>query len=240
MAINCLHRYLSENMVARKSKVAFLAASLALVVFLSGCHRWRAGVPDIGLENVLPPPPIEVSVSNPAHIGAVDPDFLWRQVVDAVDDYFRIDTEQPVRRDNMNWLEGRLTTYPDVSGTIFEPWRHEAARGFERLQSTVETVRRKATVRLIPEATGYLVDVQVVKEQEDVDQSQFATAGAAAQRHDGSIVRNQNQLRQMPLTLGWYEIGRDRDLERRIVESILGRITNVEKPRRKLLDHHAP
>ncbi len=226
-----------------RSTLARMCLPLALCLPISGCHRWQGGL-EKGL-NLLPaplapPPPIELPVANPAHIGDVDPDFLWRQIVDAVDDHFRIDKEQPVRRDNMNWLEGSLTTYPIVSGTSLEPWRNDASRGFERLQSTFQTIRRKATVRIIPEVTGYLVDIQVMKEQEDVDQSQFSTAGASAQRHDGSIVRHENQLRQAPVTLGWYEIGRDRDLERRLMESILGRISNDEPPPRRLLQHGSP
>ena len=207
------------------------------LVSMSGCHRMPSMALDKGMDLLAPPPPIEMPVSNPAHIGAVDSDFLWRQIVDSVDDHFRIDTEQPVRRDNMNWLPGSLSTYPEVSGTSLEPWRRDTARGFERLQSTIQSIRRTANVRIVPEATGYLVEVQVMKEQEDVDQSQFATAGAAAQRHDGSIIRHENQLRQAPITLGWYEIGRDRDLERRILENILGRITNVEPPRKGFLHH---
>ncbi len=185
----------------------------------------------------MPPPPIEVPVANPSHIPDTDPIFLWNQVVDTVDDNFRIKSEQAVRKNNTNWLEGKLITFPEVSGTCLEPWRHDAARGFERLQSTVETIRRTATVRVIPEETGYAIEVQVIKEQEDVDQSQFATAGSAAQRHDGTIVRNENQVRQLPVTLGWYEIGRDLDLERRIMASILGRITNVAPPPQHLLHH---
>ncbi|MCR9295834.1 MAG: hypothetical protein NXI32_24210 [bacterium] len=206
-----------------------------LMLCCAGCHHWNW--PAVGLPpmNLGPPPPIEVPVSNPANVGEVDPDFLWRMVVDTVDDHFRIDTEQPVRRDNVNWLEGRLTTFPEISGTSFEPWRRDAAMGFERLQSTFQTVRRTATVRVIPDPTGYQISVEVIKEQEDVDQSQYAAAGAAAQRHDGTIVRNENQIRQLPITLGWYEIGRDRILEQRIMEGILGRVSNVEPPRRKLL-----
>ena len=95
-------------------------------------------------------PVVEVPVSNPSRVGPLDPEFLWFQIVDAVDDYFRIQSEQWVRRDNVQWLEGRLTTYPEVSGTSLEPWRREAARGFERLQSTVQTIRRTATVRVVP------------------------------------------------------------------------------------------
>jgi hypothetical protein len=77
--------------------------------------------------------------------------------------------------------------------------------------------------------------VNVLKEKEDVDQAQSSTAGSATQRHDGTIVRNESQQRQLPLTLGWYEIGRDADLERRIMAGILGRISNVEPARKRLL-----
>lgn len=202
---------------------------IALVLCILGCQRFHLG----GVKNPLSVPQgIEVPVANPANIGDTDPDFLWRMIVDSVDDHFRIDNEQPVRRDNTQWLEGRLTTFPEVSGTVFEPWRRDTARGFERLQSTFQTVRRTALVRVLPEPTGYQIRVEVKKEQEDVDQSQFAAAGAAAQRHDGTIIRNENQIRQFPVTLGWIEIGRDRDLERRIMEGILGRITNVGPPKK--------
>jgi len=164
----------------------------------------------------------------------MDPEFLWLQVVDSVDDFFRIQNEQWVRRDPQQWLEGRLATYPEVSGTSLEPWRSESTRGFERLQSTFQTIRRTATVRVIPEETGYLIDIQVVKEQEDVDQAQASTAGSSAQRHDGTIVRNENQQRQLPVTLGWFEIGRDSELERRIMSGILGRVSNVQPTKKQL------
>ncbi|RMF36803.1 MAG: hypothetical protein D6753_18775 [Planctomycetota bacterium] len=181
--------------------------------------------------------PIPVPLPNPAQVGPVDPDFLWRMVVDTVDDYFRIQSEQPVRRDQSAWLEGRLTTFPEVSGTSFEPWRRDTTPGFERLQSTIQSIRRTATIRVIPEQNGYSIEVRVVKEQEDVDQSQFATAGASAQRHDGTVVRSDPQVRSLPITLGWFEIGRDLQLEQRILEGIVGRVTDVEPPRRRLLHH---
>ena len=204
--------------------------SLGAVTVLTGCQRFLATCQDMAPAMFVPT--VEVPVSNPARVGEMDPEFLWLQVVDSVDDYFRVQSEQWVRRDQQQWLEGRLTTYPEVSGTSFEPWRRESARGFERLQSTFQTIRRTATVRVVPEESGFLIDVQVVKEQEDVDQAQASTAGSSAQRHDGTIVRNENQQRQLPVTLGWFEIGRDTDLERRIVSGILGRVSNVEPPRK--------
>ena len=215
--------------------VVMACLAIGFLNVLAGCHRWAA------LEKIPmvtpPPPPVEIPVSNPSHIGPVNPEFLWRQVVDATDDYLRVANEQPVRRDAELWSEGRLTTVPEVSGTSLEPWRRDTSRGFERLQSTFQTIRRTATVRVSPEETGYVIDVTVMKEQEDVDQSQYSTSGSSAQRHDGTIVRTNAELRQLPVTLGWYEIGRDRDLETRILANILGRIHNVEPPKRRLLEH---
>jgi hypothetical protein len=214
---------------------AWVWSSLPLLV-LVGCQRFQQTCQD-AMPMLFTPQVIEVPVANPARIGPVDPEFLLFQVVDTVDDYFKVQSEQWPRRDNVQWLEGRVVSYPMVSGTSFEPWKRESARGFERLQSTIQTIRRTANVRITPDEAGYTIDVHVLKEKEDVDQSQSATAGSASQRHDGTIVRNENQTRQFPATLGWYEVGRDTELERRIMQGILGRISNVEPAQRKLLNH---
>ncbi|MEM8736275.1 MAG: hypothetical protein AAGG44_18745, partial [Planctomycetota bacterium] len=73
----------------------FLVATLVGVSCLIGCHRFR--LPRVPVP-LLPPPPIEVPVANPSRIGIVDEEFLWRMIVDSVDDYFRIESELPVRR----------------------------------------------------------------------------------------------------------------------------------------------
>ncbi len=195
----------------------------------SGC-RWIPPLPPLPR---AAPQPIEVPVSNPAHISPTDPDFLWRQIVDSIDDYFKIESETPIRLSPDSYPVGRLTTYPEISGTSLEPWRGDTSRGFERLQSTFQTIRRTATVDVTREEHGYSIEIRVIKEKEDVDQSQFSAAGSAAQRHDGTIVRNDNQLRQLPVTLGWYEIGRDRELERRLMADILGRVSNLTPPKNR-------
>lgn len=220
-------------------------------MFLHGSKRYLASITAHGIvisllllsgcgyifhpPKMLGPPPIEVPVSNPAQIGPVEPEFLWQQIVDTIDDYFRIANEQRVRRDANGWLEGRLKTYPEVGATLFEPWRRDSTAGFERLQSTFQAIRRTAIVRVLAGAEGYLVEVQVIKEQEDVDQSQFATTGSAAMTHDGTIVRTDSVVRGLPITLGWFEAGRDSDLERRLIERIVGRVSNVESPSHKRL-----
>ncbi|GIW97737.1 MAG: hypothetical protein KatS3mg111_1070 [Pirellulaceae bacterium] len=211
-----------------------LACLLLAATLPCGCRRWNGGFNFGGWGS---PEVVAVPLDNPLHVGPIDPDFVWRMVVDTVDDYFRIASEQAVRRDQGAWLEGKLTTFPEVSGTSFEPWRRDTTPGFERLQSTFQTIRRIATIRVTPESSGYAIEVRVVKEQEDVDQSQFAAAGSAAQRHDGTVVRSEAQPRPVPATLGWYEIGRDVALEQRILEGIAGRITDVDPPRHRWLHH---
>ncbi len=92
------------------------------------------------------------------------------------------------------------------------------------------------TVRVIPEATGYLIDVNVLKEQEDIENRnlprRYLVQGSIG--IDNNVdSRSESLNNPTPSTLGWYEIGRDRELEQRIMESILGRVTNVEPPKHK-------
>ncbi len=152
----------------------WLVSVCAWMVTAGGCHHFFPGP--------RRPPQIEVPLANPFQVGPADPALVWSQVVDAVDDYFRIKSETPVRRDNAAWLEGRLETFPEVGGTIFEPWRNDSTRGFERLQSTFQTIQRTAYVLVIPGPDGYLIDVKVKKDKEDVDHSQYPSAGSSVQR----------------------------------------------------------
>ena len=98
-----------------------------------------------------------------------DSEFLWNQVVDTVEDYFRIKSEQRAARDALQWVEGRLETYPEIGATLLEPWRKDTAYGYQRLQSTLQTMRRTCFVRVIPVEQGFSVGVEVLKELEDVN-----------------------------------------------------------------------
>ena len=176
-----------------------------------------------------------VAVNNPVPLAEQDPEFLWMQIVDTVDDYFRIKTEQRFRRDSEQWLEGRIETYPEIGATCLEPWRKDALKGFQRWQSSFQTIRRTAFIRVTPMTTGYSMSVEVMKELEDVDRSVSSGEGSAAVRHDGGVVRSDSQLVGLPITLGWIRQENDTELEQRILREVLGRVTEVRPPRKKLL-----
>lgn len=160
---------------------------------------------------------------------------MWSQVIDTVDDYFRVVREQPLQASRDIVLEGRVETAYRTGSSLFEPWRKDSTKGFERLQSTLQSIRRRAIITVRPEAGGYTVMVQVDKEIEDVDHEQFASEGAVTSRLDGSVVENGDFLDDEPRTLGWISLGRDVTLEQQILQEIVSRVTQPDSP--SLLHH---
>lgn len=169
----------------------------------------------------LGPPPL---AQNPAFVPVANGDYVFQQVVDVVDDYFTIDHEEPVRTYEGAITEGRIDTFPETGSTVFEPWRGDSANGYERLESTLQSIRRTATVRVIPTDGGFLVDVAVVEELEDVQRPDYATVGEATFRHDGSLQRYSEPILGQPANYGWIPQGRDLALEQRILADICGRV----------------
>ena len=164
------------------------------------------------------------TIENPLFVPAMDREYLWNQTVDAVDDYFRIEREERVRLIAGVLTEGRIDTFPLSGSTILEPWRRDSTRGYEKWHATLQAIRRQATVRVIPTEGGYLLDVAVQKELEDLDKPEHATAGGATLRYDGTLVRQQGAPGRFSVTLGWIPIGRDCSLEQRILADISERL----------------
>lgn len=147
----------------------------------------------------------------------------WDSVVDVVDDYFRIEQEEPVRLLGNILTEGRILTRPEVGATIFEPWRRDSVGLAQRVESTLQSIRRYAEVRVLPGEGGLWVEVAVFKELEDVVQPERATAGAATFRNDTSFVRVETPVGQQEVHHGWIQLGRDLALEQEILAELQAR-----------------
>jgi hypothetical protein len=197
---------------------------VALAVFaVSGCLVGPPAGPPVW-------PPTTVLYDNPVLLPVNDHELVWETVVDVVDDYFKIKEEKPVRVIGGTLIEGWLDTFPSVSSTMFEPWRHDSVGPCEKLQSTLQSMRRRAKVRVIPAQGGYFVDVAVFEELEDVVQPAHATAGAATFRNDSSLTRVVSPIHEQPITKGWIPKGRDTALEQRIIEQLLARTGGASAP----------
>lgn len=211
---------------ARSTLQVGLITSLLGVIAICGCGR-------IAYRLDYRPP--DQFVPNPLDLPPADDDFVWSQVIDAVDDYFRIAREQPVQNSNGIILDGRVETTYRIGASLLEPWRKDSTAGFERLQSTLQSIRRRAIVTVRPAGPGYILEVIVQKDLEDTDRSQYATESTASMRHDGTVVRREDGYDDSPQTLGWIPLGRDTSLEQKILQDIHGRIT--QRDREGLLHH---
>ena len=166
----------------------------------------------------------QAEVPNPLTVPPYDRTLVMDQVSDELDDYFRIYKEEQIRIVDNVMTEGWIETHPQIGGTIFEPWRKDSTRGFERLHSTLQTIRRFAKVRVIPTGNSYLVDVKVYKELEDKQFPQYSTFSGRQLRHDNSLDIDRNEI-DIVETEGWIPLGRDFSLEQRILRNIQSRIS---------------
>jgi hypothetical protein len=95
----------------------------------------------------------------------------------------------------------------------------------QRWENTLQTMRRRAVVRVIPAPQGgHLVDVQVFKELEDMVQPEHSPiAGAGTFRYDDTFTRIVDPIGGEGATKGWIARGRDTSLEQYMIGDLLSR-----------------
>lgn len=187
----------------------------------------------LGCASLSPSPGPVTAVENPLFVRAPNVDSLWEPLVDTVDDYFRIANEERVRQVGDILTEGRIDTFPLISGTYLEPWKRDTVTPVERLEATLQSMRRTAVVRVMPTSGGYLVEIQVYKEIEDVAQPEGAAIGVAevsAAASALSLNRLDNDPIAIPGRLGWIPRGRDFALEQVMLAKLQERLTAVAGP----------
>lgn len=191
-----------------------------LLVAMSGC----AAGPPYGGPMAQPAP---VFFANPSFVPYANHEQLWDNVVDVLDDYFAIKQEEPVRLVGNVLTEGRLDTFPTAGATVFEPWRHDSANDYERLESTLQSIRRRALVRVIPADRGFWIDVTIFKELENVKSPTGSATGSATFHFDTTLTRVVGPLDEQQASEGWIPRGRDTALEQQILEQLLARFGAV-------------
>jgi hypothetical protein len=165
-------------------------------------------------------------VQNPVFVACHDPTFVFNQTVDVVDDYFSIDREESIHVIDDVITEGRIETLYQPGATVLDPWLCDSANGYEKLESTLQSIRRRATVRVVPAEGGFLIDVAVFKELENLPNPEHSTAGAATLRYDGSIQRFTEPVAGDAAAKGWIPLGRDLALEQLMLAELQERVVN--------------
>jgi hypothetical protein len=174
---------------------------------------------------------VNVAYENPVAIPIANYQLVWDGVEDIVKQNFRIEREDPVRLIGNTLTEGRIDTFPMPGATYLEPWYHDSATDYERLESTLQSIRRFAVVKVIPAQNGgFWVDVAVFKELENLRQPEHATAGSATFRQDASLSSPLKPDQTPGKTQSWIPQGRDTAAEQRIIGQILDRFTPQGTP----------
>jgi hypothetical protein len=181
--------------------------------------------PQFGLPAAPEPVP---GIANPIFVPATDDQLAWEQIADVVSDYFTIAREQQVRRSGEAWCEGRIETAYQGGASWLEPLRKDSVGAFNRWESTFQTIRRSAIVRVIPDANGYLVEVVVQKELEDLPHPERASASVAAFPNDFSLpTARAGDVSRTLSSPRWLPLGRDPALEAKMLAEIHARLNGV-------------
>lgn len=182
-----------------------------------GCHSFSHHRKNRNLSS-------ESEIANPVVVPMHDRWLVMDQISDELDNYFDIYREERIRVLDGVMSEGWIETHSKIGATIFEPWRRDSTRGFERMHSTLQTVRRFAKVRVIPSDNSYLVDVKVYKELEDLESPVGATVRGRGLRHDNTLDADRSEPWVQDRTEGWIPMGRDFSLEQLILRNIQSRL----------------
>jgi len=117
--------------------------------------------------------------------------------------------------------EGRLATDVLTGASWFEFWREDTLGTMQSLESSLHTIRRRATVSISPKDSGSQVFVQVVKQRKSapgLGPETMAETFNIYGTEDTDLMR-QNEL--APTLYEWVDMGRDELLEQDILERIL-------------------
>lgn len=170
-----------------------MRASAAILLFallpLSGCA-------------MMPPQPI----SNPVFVPANDQAELWERTVDMLHAY-----QFPVESENQ--LDGIIETDYKVGAGVLEPWHRDAITFSDRVQGSLQPIRRRARISMLPAQGGYLVDIEVLKEREESNRRVIRTSGSATFMQSRPLQRDLDVVVGPSSPAGWSLLGRDQNLE---------------------------
>jgi len=166
-------------------------------------------------------------VPNPMVVPMMDRWFLMDEISDEIDDYFRVFREERIRSVDGVMTEGWIETHPRIGSTVLEPWHHDSTRGYEKIHSSLQTVRRYAKVRVIPTGNSYTIDVQVFKELEDNPRPLNSPVTGKVLRTDNALDVDLPDYWATTNNEGWIAMGRDVSLEQRILRNVEQRLSQT-------------
>lgn len=193
------------TLLTMRTALASTLAAVLLAVAPAGCQRAVVDTP------------------NPQPIAADAYDRMYDASITVLRDHgFRVD-----RRD---YRFGRITTHPLDSPTAVEPWRPQNTTASQAWQSTLDHLRRTASVFLEPPDDDapdghYLLRVEVLLERHA--QPTRRLTGTGRRNVFSSLDSAPEEWRRRGIERRYWEpVGRDPHLEARLMRAINTRMTD--------------
>lgn len=186
------------------------------LVLCGGCSGLR------GRSQSPPSAQPRTQVVNQIFIAHADQDVVWERIVDVVHDYFEIGRE--------NRLDGIIETKPLVAAGMLEPWHHDSVGLDNRLEATLQSIRRRGFVNVMPAQGGCWVSIEIFKEQEDVLTTPDKSAGNSTFQENRPLQRDLTLVVGDAAPQGWIALGHDQGLEDRMLKQIQSSLAQPESP----------
>ena len=155
---------------------------------------------------------VPVKAPNPLFVASTNEDLVWDRMVETLEDF-----QFPILEENRQ--SRVIKTDYKVGASVFEPWHQDSVGFSNRLESTLQSVRRRVIVTMIPseEQPGYTVSVEAYKEFEDLPGVAANSPGGATFLNSKPLDRDLNLVVGQSAPSGWMWAGRDYPLEQAIV-----------------------
>lgn len=152
--------------------------------------------------------------TNAVQISADQRDPMWERAVSVLNrNHFQIVRESK--------LEGLIETEYRAGASLLEPWHPDSVGYHARLESTLQSIRRRVTVFMQSSAPGLMtVSVRVDKEIEDLPGLAANYEGGATFPEAQPLNRDLDQVVGQTGPSQWLNIGRDPLLEHQILSQI--------------------
>lgn len=144
---------------------------------------------------------------NAVEIPAERVDLVWERALAVLhSNHFEVARESRI--------EGLIETHYRAGSGLFEPWHHDSIGYANRLESTIQSLRRKVTVLFQNSSPGIVtVSVLVEKEIEDVPGLAATYEGGATFSEAQPLERDLDQVVGQAGPSRWLPRGRDHALE---------------------------
>ncbi|MAT16450.1 MAG: hypothetical protein CMJ46_14400 [Planctomyces sp.] len=149
----------------------------------------------------------------PVFVSTQNEELVWERAVDVLHEY-------PFYVARENKLAGVIETEYKVGSGLLEPWHKETIGHDARLESSLQSIRRKVVINVRRDNAGYFVDVEAYKEIEDLEGLAANSAGGATFQENDPLRRDYSLVVGQSAPSGWISKGRDFALEQDILQRL--------------------